>query len=193
MHKRKWSIALVSVALITACVTINVYFPAAEAQQAAEQFIDKVIGDEPDDKAAAPAPAERPLGISIDFALIGSAHAAADLTIATPAIQAIQARMATRFEKTLKQYFESGALGLRNDGLVELRDASAIGLAERAAAKQAVADENRDRNAVYREIAVANQHPEWEDEIRSTFAKQWIAKARPGWYFQNAAGEWVKK
>lgn len=193
MHKRQWSIALISVALITACVTINVYFPAAEAQQAAERFIDNVIGDSPESKTVVPAPTERPLGFSVDLALISSARAAADLNIATPAIQAIQTRMAQRFEKTLKQHFDSGALGLRNDGLVELRDASAIALPDRAAAKQAVADENRDRDAVYREIAVANQHPEWEDEIRSTFAKQWIAKAHAGWYFQNAAGEWQKK
>ena len=37
--------ALLSLAL-TACVTINVYFPAAEAKEAAKQFVEKVIGDE---------------------------------------------------------------------------------------------------------------------------------------------------
>ena len=193
MRKRPWSIALISVALISACVTINVYFPAAEAQQAAERFIDEVIGQSPESQGATPQAGERPLGFSIDLALIASARAAADLNIATPAIQAIQARMAERFEKTLKRLFDNGALGLRNDGLIELREVSAIALPERAAAKQAVADENRDRDAVYREIALANQHPEWEDDIRATFAKQWIARAHPGWYFQNAAGEWQRK
>lgn len=193
MSKRQWFIALIGAALVTACVTINVYFPAAEAQQAAEQFIDQVLGDSPNDQPAAPSAAERPLGFSIDLALISSAEAAADLNIATPAIQAIQARMAARFDSTLKRHFDSGALGFGKDGLVELRDASLVALAERAAAKQAVADENRDRNAVYREIAVANQHPEWEADIRATFAKQWIAKARAGWYFQDEAGAWQKK
>ena len=28
-----------------ACVTINVYFPAAEAREAAKEFVDKVIGE----------------------------------------------------------------------------------------------------------------------------------------------------
>ena len=32
--------------LLTACVTINVYFPAAEAKEAAKEFVEKVIGDE---------------------------------------------------------------------------------------------------------------------------------------------------
>ena len=61
------------------------------------------------------------------------------------------------------------------------------------AERQAVADENRDRQAVYREIAVANGHPEWEAQIRATFAKEWIQKARAGWYYQDASGAWKKK
>jgi uncharacterized protein YdbL (DUF1318 family) len=68
-----------------------------------------------------------------------------------------------------------------------------VPLAERAGLNQAVADENRDRQAVYREIAVANGHPEWEAQIRATFAKEWIQKARPGWYYQDAGGAWKKK
>ena len=35
-----------SMALLSACVTINVYFPAAEAKEAAKEFVEKVIGDE---------------------------------------------------------------------------------------------------------------------------------------------------
>ena len=50
MGKRKpflWSSLLAAgVLALGACVTINVYFPAAEAQQAAEEFVEKVLGDE---------------------------------------------------------------------------------------------------------------------------------------------------
>ena len=35
-----------AMALLSACVTINVYFPAAEAKEAAKEFVEKVIGDE---------------------------------------------------------------------------------------------------------------------------------------------------
>jgi uncharacterized protein YdbL (DUF1318 family) len=44
------------------------------------------------------------------------------------------------------------------------------------------------------EIAKANGHPEWEGDIRKTFARRWVERgARPGWYYQNASGAWVKK
>ena len=33
-------------AALSACVTINVYFPAAEAKEAAKDFVEKVIGDD---------------------------------------------------------------------------------------------------------------------------------------------------
>jgi hypothetical protein len=56
----------------------------------------------------------------------------------------------------------------------------------------AVADDNRDRKAVYREVAVANGHPEWEGQIRDVFARQWIASAHKGWWYQSG-GSWKQK
>jgi uncharacterized protein YdbL (DUF1318 family) len=52
---------------------------------------------------------------------------------------------------------------------------------------------NQDRAALYREIARANGKPEWEDEIRATFAQRWIERAPAGWYYQDASGAWVRK
>jgi uncharacterized protein YdbL (DUF1318 family) len=189
--------------VLTACVTINVYFPAAEAKEAAREFVEKVIGDE------APPPASKPdgndgggmaaSGPSLRFdplMLIGIAPAyaqgAPDITIRTPAIQAIQARMESRFNASLRAGFDSGALGFSSDGLVVVRDAGKLALKDRVAINQAVADDNRDRKAVYREVAVANGHPEWESQIRSVFAKQWIASARSGWWYQDG-GSWRQK
>lgn len=179
--------------ILAACVTINVYFPAAEAQQAAEEFIDKVIGDEAKPQSSIVSPATDYRLAVLSF-FIGSAQAqSADISIRTPAIQAIQSRMATRFQDQLQPHFETGALGFGNDGLLVLRDASKIGLKDRVSVNQWLAEDNRDRNAVYREIAVANNHPEWEAQIRDTFAKQWIASARPGWWYQAADGSWKQK
>ena len=59
-------------------------------------------------------------------------------------------------------------------------------------ANSAVADDNRDRKAVYREVAVANGHPEWEEQIRGVFAKQWIASAKAGWWYESGGG-WKQK
>jgi uncharacterized protein YdbL (DUF1318 family) len=122
----------------------------------------------------------------------GLALAAADIEINTPAIAALKASMQSRHNQ-LAAHYASGAVGLTRDGLVALRAASTVPLAERQALNTLVAAENQDRNALYREIARANGRPEWESEIRSTFAERWIAKAQPGWYVQNASGAWVKK
>ena len=198
---RRYFNASVMLAL-TACVTINVYFPAAEAKEAAKQFVEKVIGDP--NQPAQPAP-EQPApdgGMATlsgfdPLMLIGIAPAyaqsAPDITIKTPAIQAIQSRMESRFDSKLRAGFDSGALGFTRDGLVVVRDASKLQLKDRVAVNQAVADDNRDRKAVYREVAVANNHPEWEGQIRGVFAKQWIDSAHPGWWYQDASGGWKQK
>ncbi len=200
---RRWMGMPIAAALaLTACVTINVYFPAAEAREAAKEFVDKVIGEDAQPSTPVPVP-EEPASDGGGMALrfdplmllgIGTAHAQGtpDITIKTPAIQAIQARMASRFDSTLRKHFDSGALGFTGNGEVSVRDASKIALSERVAVNKAVADQNRDARAVYREIAVANKHPEWESQIREVFAKQWIASARSGWWYQSG-GSWKQK
>ncbi|MGY0558233.1 MULTISPECIES: DUF1318 domain-containing protein [unclassified Lysobacter] len=204
---RRWMGIPVAAVMITACVTINVYFPAAEAREAAKQFVEKVIGDQPQPStpveegdggpsAMLDAGLLKQLASRVDlYALIGigSAHAQSpDISIQTPAIQAIQARMASRFNSSLRAGFDAGALGFASDGTIVVRDASKLALKDRAKVQQAVAEDNRDRNAVYREVAVANGHPEWESQIRGVFAKQWIASARSGWWYQSG-GAWKQK
>ncbi|MEE8343267.1 MAG: DUF1318 domain-containing protein, partial [Gammaproteobacteria bacterium] len=44
----------------------------------------------------------------------------------------------------------------------------------------------------YGEIARANGHPEWEKEIRGTFAKRWVANAPSGWWYQQGT-TWKQK
>ena len=207
--KQVFGIPVVGALLLTACVTINVYFPAAEAKEAAREFVEKVI-DEADkvnmqDESRKDSSKDGSGGMAmlqrrVDFDPwmllgIGSAHAqsAPDISIKTPAIQAIQSRMASRFQGQLQAGFDAGALGLTKDGMVEVRDASKLALKDRVAITQSVADDNRDRKAVYREVAVANGHPEWEAQIRGIFAQQWIASARSGWWYQDAGGSWKQK
>lgn len=195
--------------VLTACVTINVYFPAAEAKEAAREFVEKVIDENPpadtdNDGGMALLQPRAHGGPSFDGGAsfdpwmllgIGQAHAQSqpDITIRTPAIQAIQSRMEARFSSTLRAAFDAGALGFGNDGMIVVRDAGKLALKDRVAVNNAVADDNRDRKAVYREIAVANGHPEWESQIRRVFAQQWIESARPGWWYQDASGNWKQK
>jgi len=207
--RRMYGVSMVAALMLSACVTINVYFPAAEAKEAAKVFVEKVLNEVEPPKNQndggggmawqAPQAERGPRALLAKFdplMLIGIAPAHAqgqpDFNIQTPAIQAIQARMEQRFDRQLRAHFDSGALGFGEDGLVVVRDPAAIPLKDRVAVNTAVADENRDRKAVYREIAVANGHPEWEGQIRSVFSKQWINSARPGWWYQQG-GAWKQK
>lgn len=178
---------------LAACVTINVYFPEAAAERAADRFIQDVLGE--DGRAdQAPPPPPPATGFRVSDLFFASAWAQSpNIDIDTPQVQEIKQRMAARHREHLAAWYDAGAIGLSNDGLVEIRDRSAIGLAERRNLERVVGEENSDRRAVYREIAVANGRPEWEDEIRQTFARQWIANARAGWIYQQADGSWTRK
>lgn len=188
------AVAAVSAAFLgaSACVTINVYFPAAAAEQAADKIIEEVWGEDADkptteQSSAAGGFADGASRISrliIDW-LIPSAHAqAANLDISSPAIGKIEASMKARHGQLLP-YYNSGAIGLTSDGLVAVRDAKSIPLSARTSVNQLVADDNRDRSALYREIAAANGHPEWQAQIQATFARRWIDLAQSGWYYQS--------
>ena len=117
--------------------------------------------------------------------------AAADLEINTPAITAVKNSMQQRHGQ-LAGFYASGAVGLTQDGLIAVKDAAAVALKDRQSLNSMVAAENADRNTLYKEIASANAHPEWEAEIRTTFAQKWIQKAQAGWWYQTGGG-WAKK
>jgi uncharacterized protein YdbL (DUF1318 family) len=207
---RHASLKLIACCLaLSACVTINVYFPAAAAEKAADKIIEDVWGDKageakakPDDKQTAvqpgraqSSPAQQVLlaaaATALDF-LISPANAQADLNIATPAVRQLTQSMEAR-HSDLKKYYDSGSVGLTRDGLVQIRDQNLVPLPERNAVRKLVAEENADRANLYREIAAANGHPDWETDIRKTFAERWVTKAAAGWYYQNDSGAWSQK
>lgn len=186
--------------LVAACVTINVYFPAAAAEEAADQVIQSVWGedaqDEPDERSLLDgfAPATYRLARGFVDLLIPPVHAqTVNIDISSPGVRRIQNSMRSRHEKSLKPYWDSGAIGLTADAMVTIRELGAVPLPERNRLRKLVSDENDDRVALYREIANANGHPEWENQIRATFAQRWVAKASRGWYFRDSKGNWQRK
>jgi uncharacterized protein YdbL (DUF1318 family) len=199
--------AALAALLLGACVTINVYFPAAAAEKAADRIIEQVYGGANAPKPA-PAPDKRTQRLPetrevapsllyaaartvLDF-VVPAAHAQApDLNVSTPAIRALVASMEGR-HSALAPHYASGAVGLTADGMLEVRDQNAIPLAERNTVRKLVADENGDRGSLYAEIAKANGNPGWEADIRNTFARRWIDKAQPGWWYKDG-GAWKQK
>ncbi len=202
--------------VLSACVTINIYFPAAAAEDAARVIVRDVLSEEQvevinekqetneqtNDQSKASATGYLTYVIVNDVAgtitnnilnlLISPAQAEADININTPAIGALRNNLKAR-ASTLKKYYASGAIGLTANANVQIRDQSLISLKERNLVKKLVADENKERGALYAEIARANDHPEWEAEIRSTFSRVWVEEVAVGTWYQNAEGQWVQK
>jgi uncharacterized protein YdbL (DUF1318 family) len=201
-------IALASL-LIAACVTINVYFPAAAADKAADQVINDITGGAAKGATTTPpqsnfVPAlknEEPNFLVSAFgnalyALVPSANAQdadAALNVSSPAVTRIKQSMGARFGE-MEKFFASGAIGLTKDGMVDVRDLNAVALPDRATVKRLVSEDNADRAQLYAEIAKASNHPEWEANIKQSFAKRWVATgAKPGWYYQGEDGSWKQK
>ena len=201
-------IALASL-LVAACVTINVYFPAAAADKAADQVINDITGGgaksgvtTPPQSNMVPASSRAEPNFLVAafgnalYALVPTANAQdadAALNVSSPAVTRIKQSMGARFGE-LEKFFASGAIGLTRDGMVDVRDLNAVALPDRATVKRLVSEDNADRAQLYAEIAKANNHPEWEADIKKSFAKRWIATgAKPGWYYQDDSGAWKQK
>lgn len=192
-------ITLISALFLTACVTINIYFPAAAAEKVADEIIQDIQGVAPDQSKSkvVPQPHLSEWQVSIfrlvDQALsvvISSAHAEVNLPADSPEIRRIRASMRTRFS-VLKVYYDQGAIGIQSDGL--LTQKGKVSLKDRNKVKKLIKAENMDRNNLYKAIANANNHPEWVAQIKSTFAVRWISNAQPGWWYQLANGSWKQK
>ena len=208
MYKR--SLALLAPVAIVSCVTVNIYFPTAAAEKAADQIILDVWhqqgGAAEATKAATTPPAAKNSGAKNEHsaldprrivvaalsAISGEAHAQnVDFNASSPQIEQIKARMASRFGE-LRPFLDSGAIGLTADGLIAVHDANAASLADRARMNQLVSAENKDRKALYQAIADANNQPGWAGQIQKTFAERWISQAQSGWWYQSGGG-WKKK
>ena len=208
--RRVLPLKLLLAALLAACVTVNVYFPAAAAEKAADQILDQIQGPQApqgsnQDTSQPPKPQSSTAQPSSDSVLrvaagnllellvpAANAQAAPNLDINTPEIRAITGSMNGRFQQ-LRPYLASGAVGYTSDGHIDVRDANAVPLAERANVKRLVAEDNRDRDALWAEMAKANGHPEWKSDIQSTFARRQIERAPGGAYYQDASGGWKQK
>ncbi|MDT8407404.1 MAG: DUF1318 domain-containing protein [Methylococcales bacterium] len=192
-------LTLASSVLLTACVTINIYFPAAAAEKAADQIIEDIqsLPQQP----ATPEPSARLhdwsikiqawLVAALDVVIPAAQAQQANLNIDSPEIRQLTGQMRQRFN-VLLPFYRSGAIGIREDGLLTVRAPQAVPLPQRAQVNQQVNAENNDRQRLYQAIARANGHPEWVGKIQQTFAERWRSHAQAGWWYQQG-GAWRQK
>jgi uncharacterized protein YdbL (DUF1318 family) len=173
------------------CVTVNVYFPAREVEKKAGDIVDDIRKD----TGAPPAPAgpqsswkEGLYGYWLNGSL-----AWAQKQGDSPAVQNLKKQMADRFPR-LTPYFQKGAVGEGFKGFVEVREAGTLSAAEKTEIKQLVEAENRDRQALYREVAKSmNVSPDQISKVQRIFADKWQQSSAPGWWVQKEDGKWVQK
>lgn len=188
--------------LLTACVTINIYFPAAAADKVADEIIKGIQSEDqiqttPDAELPSESKANDLQWITLKLVdnvlnlLIPPAQAAgADLSVNTAEIRTLRATMRTRFS-ALKPYYSKGLVGIKVDGFVTVR--GSVPLKDKNKLNKLVAAENADRQKLYQAIANANGHPEWSNQIKSTFANRWVGNAQSGWWYQASNGSWTQK
>lgn len=189
---------------LVACVTINIYFPTSQAEDAAREIVGDILGKPADGQPPAkPADdksgsldwgrgVERIAGGLLDFVIPAANAAQPDFNVETAKIRQIRASMKQRHGR-LADYYQNGSIGFTQKALVALRDPGALSLKEKAQVNKLISAENRDRNTLYQAIADANSHPEWEGQVRSVFAKTWIQEAGRGWWYQDPKGRWKQK
>jgi len=130
----------------------------------------------------------------ISLGFIDEAYAQeADINVSNPAIRALKDAIKKR-SGFIKPYMDRGNVGINQDGLLAVRTTEGMNLKERAEVQQLVDAENRDREALYLEIAKANNiAKESVPRIKRIFAQSWTEQAQAGWWIQDAQGAWKKK
>jgi uncharacterized protein len=176
---------------LSACVTVNIYFPAAQVERTAEQFVDDVYGKGAKEQSFL----ERTGLLQRMAELIGpdTAHAEEATSVSNSAIRGLKEQIGNRHRELLP-YYEAGNVGITREGFLDVLETKGLSLQQVAALKRLVQADNSDRQRLYAEVAKAlNLDPGQVKQVEEIFAKQWQDKAGSGWPVQKADGKWGKK
>jgi uncharacterized protein YdbL (DUF1318 family) len=189
-NKIRFGMLFGGLTLLMACVTVNVYFPAKELEKRAGDIIDDIRRDQPVPPALS-APQSFLRLFPAGWSFTGTAWAQKELE--TPAVTALKNQIRDRFPR-LAPLYQKGAIGENNQGWLELRDLNNLSPAEKNEIKPLVDSENRDRRALYQEVAKSmNIPPDQLIKVQRIFAEKWQQSASPGWWIQKGDGSWIQK
>jgi len=178
IQKLLWTTAVVMVAMLGACVTINIYFPAEKVESVAGDIVNDIRGQKPSQKDNQ-SENHKGLSIQIRFAFGAASAWAEDVTtVSNPTIRALKEKMKARFQE-LKAYYQKGALKEGGNGYLSVADTSRLNLKEKRDLKGLVDAENSDRKTLYAEVAKALKIDAGQiDRIAEIFAKEWQKPVR---------------
>lgn len=189
-------VTVVLLLILSACVTVNIYFPAAAVQRAADEIVKETWGgsngksERVQPQSLLPFAPRRTLSLSLTREAFAQE---ADINVSNPAIRGLRDSIKRR-SGAIKPYMDKGSAGINQGGLLVVRSSEGLSLKERAEVQQLIEAENRDREALYAEIAKANNiPPDAVPKIKGIFANSWIDQAQTGWWIQDSQGNWKRK
>jgi uncharacterized protein YdbL (DUF1318 family) len=175
---------------INAHITLDI----RHIEQQADNLLDFIEGN----TDTLPAPASQPTSRLRDFVdflrPVQTAHAAELKSTTSATTQELAKSMRAR-NAEVDSYRSKGCFGENNRGYLELRDCDALkDAAARNAAQKLMADENKDRKALYAEIAKLNADQGVSvSTVESIFHTQRFKRGKAGEVFQlPASGEFFE-
>lgn len=191
---RKTVSVLAVLLLMAACVTVNIYFPAAEVKRDAERIVEDVYQDVEEEKKQDEGEKSGSRGSMLHrlAGLLGpKAAQAQDVTaVSNAAIRGLKDQIAGNLQQ-LKPFLDAGNVGINGQGYLELRNTEGMQVSQVAQVKRLIAQDKGLRDQLYQEVAKARDTDQ-VGKVRGIFAETWKSKAKSGWYVQRD-GNWVRK
>lgn len=176
---RMLTAVVVCLLLVAACVTINIYFPAEKVESVAGEIVDDIRGLKPGEQGGPPVQKKdqsllyRAKHLALLALGASSVMAEEVTTVSNPAIRALKESMKARYQM-LKPFYEKKMITEGKDGYVALGNTSGLDLKGLRDLKGLIAAENRDRQALYQEVARALKiDPSQVNKVAEIFAKEW--------------------
>lgn len=174
-----------------ACVTVNIYFPAAKVEKTADEIVKDVY------EGVEKEPPAKPGGSSSLLMLLAwlgpcQAHAADATSVSNASIRALKENIKERMGQ-LAPYLSQGNLGIDKRGYLAERGTQGLSVQQVAQMKRLVNADNADRSRLYEEVARALNQPQNAGKVEGVFAGKWRSEAPGGWWIQEDNGNWRKK
>ena len=174
--------------LVVACVTVNIYFPAAEVRQDAERVVKEAYGIEVQEGQ----PESQP-GAGSLLDIFGPTEACAQdyVNLNNAATRGAEQKVIGN-TKELTPYFGSGHVGLDSGGFAALRTQEGLGMQDVAKVQRLVQQDKQFKMDLYKAKAEAAGTPNKVGEVQKIYAEVWKQYAQSGWWIQDSGG-WRQK
>lgn len=184
-----------SLAALIGCVVIpntfeaNIRIEIRHIQEQADGVLDYVEGTSDELPGLAPSDSQTSMILrGVRSLRLASVAYAAELNDNTPRVKQIADSMKRRFTQ-VKALKKKGRVGENNRGMLEMAPGVRISDAEeKNEVQRAIAAENKDRKALYQEIARINRDQNLNvSTVEGIYAQKHLARARAGEHFQLPA------